>query len=266
MKKERQLHDDRTRTKDEIHSLAKSIAYQSFDRECLIPMKRANSNVPCVFVSVNTQYEDTLRNLVKTTLHHINPGEHSLPQVPPIDHSGTSKRSKFRNFFSFKSSKDTETAREPNKPLKINAANSVSVMLATAQRIDLDANISASVSVGYKKYWRGLASGVNFMGKDLRRCLEVIHDDIVVIWNFPQLPMLRRNNFRGRISKLVGDLADQVSSPNDNIVQNTANIAGAAGTFTALAVGSANPVGFIVAPIIVGVVFAKWAYDFYKAT
>jgi hypothetical protein len=31
------------------------------------------------------------------------------------------------------------------------------------------------------------------MGKDLRRCLEVIHDDIVIIWNFPSLDMVRFN-------------------------------------------------------------------------
>jgi hypothetical protein len=43
------------------------------------------------------------------------------------------------------------------------------------------------------EYWRGLASGVNFLGKDLRRCLEVIHDDIVSVWNFPNLPMVRRH-------------------------------------------------------------------------
>ena len=44
------------------------------------------------------------------------------------------------------------------------------------------------------------------------------------------------------------------------------NIAGAAGAMTAVAAGSANPVGFIVGPIIAGAVFAKWVYDFYRAT
>ena len=44
------------------------------------------------------------------------------------------------------------------------------------------------------EYWRGLASGANFLGKDLRQCLEVIHDDIVDIWNFPSLPFVRRRD------------------------------------------------------------------------
>lgn len=72
------------------------------------------------------------------------------------------------------------------------------------------------------------------MGKDLRRCVEVIHNDIVSIWNFPQLAMvlryepspifkphfffqLRQNNFRGKVSNLVNGLADQNPSPNANV-------------------------------------------------
>jgi hypothetical protein len=43
------------------------------------------------------------------------------------------------------------------------------------------------------EYWKGLASGTNFMERDLRQCLAVIHDDIVEIWNFPSLPMVRRH-------------------------------------------------------------------------
>lgn len=51
-KEERQLLDDRgTRTKGEIHSLATSIAYQSFENNCLMQMKKVNSSIPCVYVS-----------------------------------------------------------------------------------------------------------------------------------------------------------------------------------------------------------------------
>jgi len=76
-KKERQLHEGRgLKSEAEVQAQAKLIAYQCFDKECLIPMKRVNSSIPCVCVSVKTQYEDTLRNLVKTTLHHINSGKY----------------------------------------------------------------------------------------------------------------------------------------------------------------------------------------------
>ena len=49
-------------------------------------------------------------------------------------------------------------------------------------------------------------------------------------------------------------------------IRNAANLSGAAGAITAIAAGSANPVGFIVGPIIAGAVFAKWVYDVYRAT
>lgn len=141
------------------------------------------------------------------------------------------------------------------------------------------------------------------MGKDLRRCLEVIHNDIVDIWNFPQLTMVRRHelslifesqffffSYVAIISEekyrswwmasrtkalpqiaICNCLCASVSILRSltlcqSRIQNTTNMAGAAGAITAIAVGSANPVGFIVGPIIAGAVFAKWVYDIYKAT
>ena len=52
------------------------------------------------------------------------------------------------------------------------------------------------------EYWKGLASGANFLGRDLRQCLAVIHNDIVEIWNFPSLPMVRRHG-PSPISRLI---------------------------------------------------------------
>lgn len=259
--KERELRNSGIqRTEGEIRSLVKTSADRFFDEHCLTPVKKVNASVPCVRVSVKPRYEETLRNLVKTTLHHINPGEYPLPQVESIEHSKPPKHvSGFLSFFSPKSSKKEAANYEPVNP--------VGVMFAMAQRIDVDANIQASVSVGHKKYWRGLASGANFFGKNLQLCLEVIHDDIVVIWNFPRLSMLCHDNFRGKISQLVAGLAEpQGPSPTARILPNITSIAGAAGAIFALGVGSANPAGFIVGPIVAGAVFAKWVYDIYSAT
>jgi hypothetical protein len=33
------------------------------------------------------------------------------------------------------------------------------------------------------EYWSGLASGANFPGRTILECLEVIHKDIIVVWN-----------------------------------------------------------------------------------
>lgn len=92
---------------------------------------------------VNPRYEDTLRNLVKTTFHYVNPAEHLLPQFAPANHLGSSKRpSKSWSSLYLQSSSSTETRPVP---IEIDVANSVSIMLTIAQRIDPDANIRASV-------------------------------------------------------------------------------------------------------------------------
>jgi len=87
------------------------------------------------------------------------------------------------------------------------------------------------------------------------------------------------------VTELVADLADpQGPSPSDHMyvpvgiilfvpsifpqtrIQNTTNVAGAATAIAVIAAGAANPVGFIVGPIVGAVVFAKWVYDVYKTT
>ena len=154
------------------------------------------------------------------------------------------------------------------------------------------------------EYWKGLASGANFLGRDLRQCLAVIHDDIVEIWNFPSLPMVRRHG-PSLISRLIIRFSYlmRVSEgkcpswwlilptrkglrrmtickclcassyylfahfcPAQPRIQNTTNVAGAATAIAVIAAGAANPVGFIVGPIVGVAVFAKWVYDVYKAT
>ena len=37
--------------------------------------------------------------------------------------------------------------------------------------------------VTYSGYWSGLISSTDFTGKKLQQCLDVIHHDIVSIWN-----------------------------------------------------------------------------------
>lgn len=52
------------------------------------------------------------------------------------------------------------------------------------QRVDIDLKIKASIAINKKRYWRNLASGMNFMGFTMSHCLFVIHKDIIDIWNF----------------------------------------------------------------------------------
>jgi hypothetical protein len=84
------------------------------------------------------------------------------------------------------------------------------------------------------EYWRGLCSSLNFPGRSLVKCLEIIHKDIVRIWNFNDenlvcirlcstqsssralaLQYLEAPEFGVEMSRLVEDLAD-----NDNLQRN----------------------------------------------
>ena len=68
-------------------------------------------------------FKDTLQNLVKTTLHHINLWKYSLAQIRLSEPS--KGPSKIQNFFSFKFSKKAETCEPIN--VNVNAANFMSI-------------------------------------------------------------------------------------------------------------------------------------------
>jgi len=67
-----------------------------------------------------------------------------------------------------------------------------SLNFAPAQRANTDLKVDASIDVGRLKYWNGLLSHTDFTGKKLRQSLDVIHYDIVSVWNiYPQLKLPR---------------------------------------------------------------------------
>ncbi|TDL18413.1 hypothetical protein BD410DRAFT_900864 [Rickenella mellea] len=72
------------------------------------------------------------------------------------------------------------------------AAESIRVALATAQRVDVDLKVVNTTRVGtsMKGYWHGLASSIPFTKKLIRECLDLIHKDIVKIWNFSDPGMI----------------------------------------------------------------------------
>lgn len=47
------LDNEEIGTKGEVHSIAKSTAYEFFERDCIMPMKMlsGDSDIPCVYVS-----------------------------------------------------------------------------------------------------------------------------------------------------------------------------------------------------------------------
>ncbi|KAG0701062.1 hypothetical protein DFH29DRAFT_1000552 [Suillus ampliporus] len=139
-------------------------------------------------------------------------------------------------------------------------ASEAALAMMIAQRVDIGLKVKASIATGKKRYWRGLASSMNFTGFTMWDCLSVIHKDIIAVWNFndPRC-YLADDKFKELILK---DL-DKNDLPN---------IAGDVekGLSAVAAILSLPPLAAPIVPIIVsitaGVILVKWAYDTYQRT
>ncbi|KAG1798751.1 hypothetical protein EV424DRAFT_1440258 [Suillus variegatus] len=128
-------------------------------------------------------------------------------------------------------------------------ASEAALVMMMAQRVD----------IGSKRYWRGLASSMNFAGFTMLDCLSVIHKDIIDVWNFHDPHChLSSDQFKELILKDI-DNADLPRAAQAFGFGLTV-VAAIASILTALA-GPALP---IVVPIAAGAVLAKFAYDTYQ--
>jgi len=100
---------------------------------------------------------------------------------------------------------------------------------SVSQRASRDINILAAIEVGRSKYWRGLWSSDDFRGQILANCIEVIHADIVGVWNLPNKDSyLSSKAFREEISNLVQDLSESPTSTSSRPKPNGMSATGAA--------------------------------------
>ncbi|KAH9172740.1 hypothetical protein EDB89DRAFT_1963392 [Lactarius sanguifluus] len=86
-----------------------------------------------------------------------------------------------------------------------------------AQRVNHDVIIQASIehsayhptcSLACVGYWRSLGTSQDFNDQALASCVNVIHEDIINVWNFDDKEgYLLGRDFMSRMSHLVGDLA-----------------------------------------------------------
>ncbi|OAX37671.1 hypothetical protein K503DRAFT_219392 [Rhizopogon vinicolor AM-OR11-026] len=141
-------------------------------------------------------------------------------------------------------------------------ASVASVMAGVAQRVDPKLNIRTSIEVGKKKYWKALASAAAFKGKTVQACLEVLHTDIIRVWNFRDPHhYLESKEFKVMVVDLVDKLdVGSIANPNRNMAVGLSTVGAIAGIISALS-GPAAP---IVVPIMASMVFAKWVYDTYQ--
>ncbi|KAG1721989.1 uncharacterized protein EDB91DRAFT_1088288 [Suillus paluster] len=140
-------------------------------------------------------------------------------------------------------------------------ASEAALAMMIAQRVDISLKIKASIAIGEKRYWRGLASSMDFAGFTMKDCLSVIHKDVIDVWNFNDP---HDHLASSKFQELILNDLDKEEFPNTaGSFKFGLSVVGAIiGIMTPLAA----PFLPIVAPIAAGVVMAKWVYDIYQQT
>ncbi|KAL4077791.1 hypothetical protein J3A83DRAFT_1664988 [Scleroderma citrinum] len=110
------------------------------------------NNIPYIAVSSSPRYKDTLKWLAELT--HEKVSEYFVPQ-------------------------NTQLLRQYSS-----GASAVAVVTAIAQRVATELHIAESINVGKRRFWKAFFSGANLSGHTIQDCLNVIHTDIVKVWNF----------------------------------------------------------------------------------
>jgi len=104
-----------------------------------------------------------------------------------------------------------------------------------------------------------LLSKSDFTGKQLRHCLDVVHRDIVSVWNIRNSCYLAGDDFRVKMTVLVDDL---VTNPNTPTPSDGLTMV----TVVALASASLNPAGIVILVVGSAVLIARWLFDVYQNT
>ncbi|KAF8883266.1 hypothetical protein BD779DRAFT_1540396 [Infundibulicybe gibba] len=117
------------------------------------------------------------------------------------------------------------------------------------------------IDASIRYYWRGLASSLFFTNKTLKTCLDAIHKDIIITWNFcDEESYLLSDEFKAIMSHLVNELGDPTHPRQRSASLNSASAA--VGLVSTLISGGATaPIGVAIAA---GMVFAQWVYDVYR--
>lgn len=141
---------------------------------------------------------------------------------------------------------------------QLGTQSAVSVVTLMAQRTLPHLKIEGSIAVGKQRYWRTLASSPSFPGYTIQECLEVIHTDIVSVWNFHDPSQyLGSKEFRELMINMVGTIDESTTGSARLICSNTYNTITEATAPLVLLVP-------VILPFAVGLAFAQWAYETYQ--
>jgi len=155
------------------------------EHACRSIFRKEPRDVPAEIVSVKPQFSDLIDNLVVTTDRFI---------------TGSRTRA---------ASTSARSSAHGAKP----RITPVPLMWSAALRVHQDIFIQASIEVGRSRYWRGLWSSLDFADQPLKDCVNVIHTDIVEIWNLKDRDKhLSDPVFKEKMSHVVQDLAGSAAS------------------------------------------------------
>ncbi|KAH8822436.1 hypothetical protein DL96DRAFT_350869 [Flagelloscypha sp. PMI_526] len=135
------------------------------------------------------------------------------------------------------------------------------LITSTAQRTsDPKPKIDASIELGRKRYWKSLVSSADFPGHSLRDCLDVLHFDIVKVWNFADPEeFLLSAKLKAAVTKMCGITQKSTWERLGKEIGFVAGLSGVAGA-------ASGPLAVITAPAVFGgVLFAAWFVETYRA-
>lgn len=242
---------------DELVKRTHESAKRRFDSMCTPHLKKlartVSGKIP--YVCVSSRYTETLQKLVKITLKNI--------EIPtPRQRSNTLRQ------LSDTLTRQTSAAPDDDYtiPLTQDYGDPRLLTLARAQRVDVEPKIAATISIGKKKYWNGLASGIHFSNQNIWTCLQVIHIDIVNVWNIRGLNQVFLSEF---FLKAIAEVVDDLSKEHDQGRRSGRSrenqtlaylLSQAAGTAVA-----AGPAAVLVAPMAAAAAVAAWIYGIFRS-
>ncbi|KAN0135836.1 hypothetical protein V8E53_006288 [Lactarius tabidus] len=98
--------------------------------------------------------------------------------------------------------------------------SAVPLAWSAALRVCHSILLQTSIEVGRSKYWRRLWSSVNFDDHPLKSCVNIIHVDLVEIWNLnDKTGYLSSDGFKATMSHLVGDLVGYDRGPYPSVTE-----------------------------------------------
>ncbi|KAN0127123.1 hypothetical protein V8E53_015061 [Lactarius tabidus] len=141
---------DRFSGAPQYHEGARASAHTMYEESCRHIFDKEPRDVPAEIVSDKGRFSDLIENLVVTT-----------------DRLITGSRG------------STRAGAQAGKQ----RLGAVPLSWSAAVRMNHDVIIQSTIEVGRSRYWRSLWSSLDFADQSLKNCVNVIHGDIVEIWN-----------------------------------------------------------------------------------